>query len=85
MKLFLSEIARDHYRIAQKGNVVGGIISPVHDSYKKPNVPIANAKHRCEMINLSLSSDWIRLSKWETEQNSWTPTSEVLKHHQVGI
>lgn len=82
---FLSEIARDYFRVTNKGNVVGGIISPVHDSYKKPNVAIVNAKHRCKMINLSLSSDWIRISDWEINQDKWTRTAEVLQYHQVWI
>lgn len=82
--MFFSEIARDHFRASKTGNVVGGIVSPVHDSYKKPNVELASAEHRCKMIDLSLSSsEWIHLSDWEIRQDSWTPTSNLLQYHQV--
>lgn len=84
---FFAEIARDNYRNGREGNVIGGVVSPVHDSYKKPNVQLINSsEHRCKMINLSLkSSDWIRLSTWECKQKHWSPTLEVLQHHQVSF
>lgn len=80
------EIARDHFRVTQQGNVIGGIVSPVHNSYKKPNVQLIDAKDRCKMIELSLlTSEWIRLSDWESKQNTWMPTLDVLQYHQVNI
>lgn len=61
--------------------VVGGIISPVHDEYgKKGLVP---QTHRLTMLKLALkSSDWIRLSEWETQQEGWSRTKNTLQYHQ---
>lgn len=82
--MIFSEIARDHFRDAKLGNVIGGIVSPVHNSYRKPNVQLVSDEHRCQMIKMTLlSSEWIRLSNWEIEQKNWTKTLEVLKYHQV--
>lgn len=85
-KYFLLEIARDHYRSRKEENVIGGIVSPVHDSYKKPNVELSSSEHRCKMIKLSIqSSDWIRASTWECKRKQWSPTLEVLQYHQVSF
>lgn len=80
--LFL-EIARDHFREQGIHEAIGGIVSPVHDSYKKKD--LVAATHRCAMVKLSLkTSDWIRLSDWECNwQNQWTRTRLSLQHHQV--
>ena len=65
--------------------MIGGIISPIHELYKKPNVTLVSNNHRIAMLKLSLlSSDWIRLSDWETKQPNFTPTVDVLRYHQVG-
>lgn len=88
MIVFISskEIARDHFKFTERCNVIGGIISPVHDAYKKQNVQLASSEHRCKMVNLSiLSSEWIRLSEWECKQTQWTSTREVLQYHQLRI
>lgn len=79
------EIARDDFRERDEYEVIGGVISPVHDSYQKPD--LALGKHRCAMIKISLqSSDWIRLSDWEcSEQTDWTRTRISLQYHQVCI
>lgn len=76
------EIARDHYRERHKYEVIGGIISPVHDGYNKSG--LVAAKHRCAMLQISLrTSDWIRLSDWECNQQSeWTRTKTSLQYHQ---
>lgn len=67
-----------------KYDVIGGIISPTHDSYEKVNVKIENASHRCKMIQMCLqSSSWIRLSDWEISQIEWSSTLQVLQEHQV--
>lgn len=61
--------------------VVGGVISPVHDDYKKKG--LESAEHRCTMLKLALqNTDWIHLSTWETEQNGWSKTVVSLQHHQ---
>uniref|UniRef100_A0A182K166 Cytidyltransferase-like domain-containing protein n=1 Tax=Anopheles christyi TaxID=43041 RepID=A0A182K166_9DIPT len=77
----LVEIARDHIQQMGLGQVVGGIVSPVHDSYAKNG--LVSATHRCAMIKIGLkSSDWIHLSDWETQQEEWTRTRQVLQYHQ---
>lgn len=77
------EVARDAFHENDKYEVVGGIISPVHDSYRKPD--LVGGVHRCAMVKISLqSSDWIRLSDWEcNEQTEWTRTRLSLQYHQV--
>lgn len=57
-------------------------MSPVHDAYgKKDLIP---ATHRCAMLRLALrSSDWIKLSDWEVNQEGWTKTKYLLQYHQV--
>lgn len=82
--LLPTELARDHLRQREKYEVIGGVISPAHDLYRKPNVHIENSNHRCNMIKLTLdSSNWIRISEWEISQTHWTSTLQVLEHHQV--
>lgn len=78
----LPEIARDHFNQMGTAEVVGGIVSPVHDSYGKKG--LVSASHRCTMIKIGLqSSDWVRLSDWETQQEEWTRTRLTLQYHQV--
>lgn len=78
---YFTEIARDH--LQHCGDVVkGGFVSPVHDSYPKDT--LISAKHRGAMLKMALeSSDWIKLSTWESEQCGWTETFKVLQYHQV--
>uniref|UniRef100_A0A336LCD5 Nicotinamide-nucleotide adenylyltransferase n=1 Tax=Culicoides sonorensis TaxID=179676 RepID=A0A336LCD5_CULSO len=80
MHFRMFEIARDHFRAAGY-TILGGIISPVHDSY--PKIDLVAAKHRLAMVKLGLqTSDWVRLSDWETLQAEWTRTRQVLQYHQ---
>lgn len=81
MHFRMFEIARDHFNQMGTAEVVGGIVSPVHDSYGKKG--LVSATHRCNMIKIGLqSSDWIRLSEWETQQEEWTRTRMTLQYHQ---
>lgn len=81
MHFRMFEIARDHFEQMGSAHVVGGIVSPVHDSYGKSG--LVAASHRCNMIKIGLqSSDWIRLSEWETQQEEWTRTRLTLQYHQ---
>lgn len=81
-----SEIARDHLRETENVDVIGGIMSPGHVSYKKHNTELISNKDRHELVRLSLlSSDWIRQSDWEMHQDQWTPTDIVLRYHQVNF
>lgn len=84
MSIFFPEIARDHLHKTKQAEVIGGIISPVHELYKKPNTIILFNEHRHKMVDLALSSStWIRQSDFEMNQSGWTPTDEVLRFHQV--
>jgi len=83
MHLRMFEIARDHLRETENVDVIGGIMSAAHVSYKKRNTELISNKDRHELVRLSLlSSDWIRQSDWEMRQDQWTPTVIVLRYHQ---
>lgn len=75
------EIARDHFAQFGTHEVVGGIASPVHDAYAKKG--LVSATHRCLMVKLALhTSDWIKLSDWEVQQEGWSRTKVTLQYHQ---
>lgn len=74
-------MARDHFNETESHQVVGGILSPVHDSYRKKD--LISSRHRISMAKISLkNSDWIRLSDWECQQEEWTRTRLTLQYHQ---
>lgn len=76
------EIARDHLHRLGSHIVVGGIMSPVHDSYGKKD--LESSTHRLSMLKIGLQNhDWIRLSDWECKQETWSRTKQVLQYHQV--
>ncbi|KAG7297556.1 hypothetical protein JYU34_019596 [Plutella xylostella] len=84
MHLRMFEIARDHINSSGMETVVGGIMSPVHDAYGKKDLVTAN--HRIAMLKLALkSSDWIKVSEWETRQSGWTRTRLSLAYHQDAL
>lgn len=80
MHLRMLEVARD--AVEEHGAVVvGGLISPVSDGYGKAGLLSAN--HRVAMLReATASSDWIRVSEWESSVPQWTRTVAVLEHHQ---
>ncbi|KAK7791543.1 hypothetical protein R5R35_008344 [Gryllus longicercus] len=81
MHLRMFEIARDHMQRMGVGNVVGGVMSPVHDDYGKKE--LISSTHRCAMLKLALrNSDWINVSTWECQQEGHTRTRVVLGYHQ---
>ncbi|KAF2363952.1 Cytidyltransferase-like domain [Trinorchestia longiramus] len=81
LHLRMFELARDYLHRTTNFHVIAGLISPVHDKYGKEG--LAGSNDRCQMVRLALtSSNWIHLSDWETRQEEWTPTREVLQHHQ---
>lgn len=84
MHLRMFEIAKDALHKNGNYQVIGGIISPVNDSYgKKDLIP---AKHRCQMVRMALEkNDWIQLDTWECQQSSWLETAKVLAHHKQNI
>ncbi|GAU92541.1 hypothetical protein RvY_04610 [Ramazzottius varieornatus] len=84
MHLRMFVLAKDYLYNKLQWNVIGGIISPVHDDYKKKN--LATARQRCRMVELALEEHnlpWLKSSKWETEQKTWSRTIETLEYHQV--
>nr|XP_023029131.1 nicotinamide/nicotinic acid mononucleotide adenylyltransferase 3 isoform X1 [Leptinotarsa decemlineata]XP_023029132.1 nicotinamide/nicotinic acid mononucleotide adenylyltransferase 3 isoform X1 [Leptinotarsa decemlineata] len=81
MHLRMFEIARDHLHRMGTYVVVGGIISPVHDAYGKKE--LESSTHRLGMVRAALQNhDWVKLSDWESKQETWTRTKHVLQHHQ---
>ncbi|XP_054360360.1 nicotinamide/nicotinic acid mononucleotide adenylyltransferase 3 isoform X3 [Mirounga angustirostris] len=80
MHLRLFEVARDHLHQTGMYQVIGGIISPVNDNYRKQDLVAAH--HRVAMARLALqTSDWVRVDPWESEQVQWMETVKVLRHH----
>ncbi|NWR61585.1 NMNA3 adenylyltransferase, partial [Bucorvus abyssinicus] len=80
MHMRLFELARDHLHQTGQYQVIEGIMSPVNDNYGKKG--LVSARHRIAMAKLALeTSDWIRVDPWESEQETWTETVKVLRHH----
>ncbi|NXD49595.1 NMNA3 adenylyltransferase, partial [Corvus moneduloides] len=80
MHMRLFELARDHLHQTGQYRVIEGIMSPVNDNYGKKG--LVSARHRVAMAKLALeTSDWIRVDPWESEQETWTETVKVLRHH----
>ncbi|NWR86421.1 NMNA3 adenylyltransferase, partial [Furnarius figulus] len=80
MHMRLFELARDHLHHTGRYQVIEGIMSPVNDKYGKKG--LVSARHRIAMAKLALeTSDWIRVDPWESEQETWTETVKVLRHH----
>lgn len=79
--MILAEIAKDHFTEQGQHEVIGGIVSPVHDAYGKKG--LVSHTHRLAMIKLALeTSSWIRISDWECQQEAWTRTRNTLQYHQ---
>ena len=87
MHLRLFELAKDQLSRKTKHRVVSGIISPTHDSYQTMTTKrLESAEHRCQMARLALTpifneQHWVRVDDWESKQNRWHRTLEVLDHH----
>uniref|UniRef100_A0A3Q3VMM3 Nicotinamide/nicotinic acid mononucleotide adenylyltransferase 2 n=1 Tax=Mola mola TaxID=94237 RepID=A0A3Q3VMM3_MOLML len=79
--LHMFEKAREYLHTTGRFIVIGGIVSPVHDSYGKPG--LVSSRHRLTMCQLAVqSSDWIRVDPWECYQDTWQTTCSVLEHHR---
>ncbi|KAK2489837.1 hypothetical protein MC885_011820, partial [Smutsia gigantea] len=75
------ERARDYLHKTGRFIVIGGIVSPVHDSYGKQG--LVSSRHRLIMCQLAVqNSDWIRVDPWECYQDTWQTTCSVLGHHR---
>ncbi|RXG52932.1 Nicotinamide/nicotinic acid mononucleotide adenylyltransferase 1, partial [Armadillidium vulgare] len=81
MHLRMFEIARDFLHRTSDYHVVAGLLSPVHDKYGKED--LVGANERIQMIKLAAAtSQWLHVSDWESRQEDWVPTREVLQYHQ---
>nr|ADO27934.1 nicotinamide mononucleotide adenylyltransferase 2 [Ictalurus furcatus] len=79
--IHMFEKAREFLQKTGRFIVIGGIISPVHDSYGKAG--LISSRHRPTMCQLAVqSSDWIRVDPWECYQDTWQTTCSVLEHHR---
>lgn len=77
-------MARDGLHDAAQHQVVGGFISPVHETYRK--VGLAAAAHRLEMCRLAVAdSDWIQVDDWEARQCEYQRTVSVLTSVQARL
>eukprot|EP01104_Vermistella_antarctica_P006685 TRINITY_DN17387_c0_g1_i1.p1 TRINITY_DN17387_c0_g1~~TRINITY_DN17387_c0_g1_i1.p1 ORF type:complete len:261 (-),score=43.55 TRINITY_DN17387_c0_g1_i1:45-827(-) len=78
------EMARDFVHKRRLGVVVGGLISPVSDAYKKKG--LAPAHHRRKMCEIGCeSSDWVAVQPWESLQDEYVPTVQVLQHIKADL
>ena len=63
-------------------NVLGAVISPAHDDYKKRKPSLISSKHRIKMIELSIKNyDFLRCSRFEANQFFWNSPGKFLKEH----
>lgn len=77
MHLRIFELAKDYFNNNGQFEVIRGIISPVHNNYKKKG--LISSIHRNKMVELSLKdSNWIEIDTWETEQQDWSFTLSSL-------
>lgn len=81
MHMRMMEVARDHLEQHLNCTVLEGLMSPVADTFNKPN--LAPAHHRLAMVEAATSqSSWLRADGWECGQKSWSRTLSVLQHHE---
>jgi len=88
MHLRMCELARDYLQKTNRFRVVAGILSPVSDHYGKEG--LESAHHRYAMVSRALASpnpngaaSWLMVDDWESRQEKWTPTRQVLDHYQA--
>ncbi|KAL6731834.1 hypothetical protein Aduo_002660 [Ancylostoma duodenale] len=80
MHMRMMEVARDYLEKQLNCTVLEGLLSPVADSFNKPN--LASAQHRLAMVEAATShSSWLRADGWECRQKTWSRTLSVLQHH----
>lgn len=78
------EIGRDFLHDNDEFQVIGGLISPVGDGYKKEG--LVNSFHRLAMCKLAVDdSEWIDIDEWETSQPQYKRTLEVLNNIQLRL
>lgn len=70
-------MARDALEDDDRFQVVGGLLSPVSDQYRKTGLVLAS--HRLEMCRLAVAdSSWIDVDAWETQQDEYPTTVQAL-------
>ena len=78
LHLLIFELVKNNFQL-QNRKVIKGIISPVNDNYKKPE--LISAEHRVAMCKEAVkTSDWIIVDDWESKQQQYVRTYNVLKH-----
>ena len=78
LHLLIFELVKNGFTL-QGRKVVKGIISPVNDLYKKPE--LISAEHRVAMCKEAVkTSTWITVDDWESKQTNYVRTYNVLKH-----
>ena len=78
LHLLIFELVKNNFAL-QGRKVVKGIISPVNDNYKKPE--LISSEHRVAMCKEAVkTSDWIVVDDWESKQEKYVRTYNVLKH-----
>ena len=82
------DVGRDHLHSLGASNahrVIGGVLSPAHDKYSFNKPGLISSTHRVAMCRAAIqSSDFVRVSAWEAEQEDWTPTRHVCFNFQIG-
>lgn len=81
LHLIMFETARNYLmHKLHKFDIIGGLLSPVHDGYGKTD--LLPAEHRLNMCRLATyNSDWISASDWEVKQEKWTTTKAALESY----
>ncbi len=82
LHILLFEMSRDTLTAERaRCEIVGGVMSPVHDAYGKKSLVAAH--HRVAMCDIACEdSSWIATSRWETRQGGWVRTRAVLQKYQ---
>jgi len=85
LHLRMFEMAKDFVRQNTDFEIVGGYLSPVNDTYKKPG--LLNSQHRIAMCSLAANqaSSWLMLDPWEALQPTYQRTAVVLDHFDYEI
>jgi len=80
MHLRIFELAKDYFKTnVPHCKVVGGVMSPTHDVYKKHKSSLISSQHRLAMARLAAKcADWVEVSDWEVKQEDWSRTRHVL-------
>ena len=82
------DVGRDHLHSLGASNahrVIGGVLSPAHDKYSFNKPGLISSTHRVAMCRAAIqSSDFVRVSAWEAEQEDWTPTRHVGFNFKIG-